>query len=572
MKNRSVPSRHGVSVLDFGASGDGVTDCFRAIQAALDSGAGHVLIPAGTYVIRSVLCPREGQCLEIHGTLKVADAVIRPLVKDLAAGDSTVEIDDVSGFFPGQWVTLHDDRLPIQGGGRKVRRQNAGNARITGISGNTIALDARSARSYLRSANAVLATQHSAILIRENNIRICGSGTIDGNKKKQLDAAPCRLEDEVGEDWRAASGIVTSGFPGRLENIVIEGLTVRDTVLHGIGMLDAVKSVIRNTCCLGAHDKNITLSRCRDCSIAGNIAAASEWEDGIIFHQRPDLEHASSRITIANNICVGNPRNGISIGANMHEIFLSGNLCAENGINLHISADNCVSNGDISIGCNGRLFPLELQRPAVHITGRTVMLNNLISLGSPSAAVGISGTDIYINGGLVGDMQPRGEHYDGIGLDICPGHRASRQPEMVPDRVAVIGLTIRNCRRALRVHPSTGRLTLRDNILDANESVGEIAPEVWGRVSLANNRGLVSHNRGVARIAPGETRVIVQHGLCRAPDMAAISVTPVGYPGDSSRFWVEKAGEESFEIAVDRAPGGAGATFAWQADAEESTG
>lgn len=572
MKKKSISGRDHASILDFGAVGDGVTDCFRAIQAALDSGARHVLVPAGTYVVRNVLCPREGQCLEIHGTLKIADAVVRPLAKDVAAGDAAVEVDDASGFFAGQWVTLHDDRLPIQGGGKKVRRQNAGNARITGISGNAIALDARSARSYLRSAHAVLATQHSAILVREPGIRICGTGAINGNKKNQLDAAPSRLEDEVGEDWRAASGIVVSGFPGRLANIVIEGLTVRDTVLHGIGMRDAVKSVIRNNFCLGAHDKNITLSRCRDCSIVGNIAADSEWEDGIIFHQRPDLENASSRIIIRDNICAGNPRNGISIGANMHEIFLSGNLCVDNGINLHISADNCVSSGDVAIGCNGRLIPLENQRPGVHITGRTVMLNNLTSLGSPSAAVGISGTDISISGGLIGDMQPRGERYDGIGLDIYPGHRASRQPEMVPDRVTITGLTIRNCRRAMRVHPSTGRLTLRNNILDANESIGEIAPGAWPHICLENNRGLVSRNRGLARVAPGATRIAVRHGLCRPPDISGVSVTPAGNPGDSGRFWVENAGADCFEIAVDRAPCGEGAVFAWQADVEGAPG
>ncbi|MDF1690513.1 MAG: glycosyl hydrolase family 28-related protein [Cycloclasticus sp.] len=42
--------RETVSVKDFGAVGDGVTDDTAAIQAALDSGAGIVKIPAGTYL------------------------------------------------------------------------------------------------------------------------------------------------------------------------------------------------------------------------------------------------------------------------------------------------------------------------------------------------------------------------------------------------------------------------------------------------------------------------------------------------------------------------------------------
>ena len=41
--------RESVSVKDFGAVGDGVTDDMLAIQAAIDSGAGKIFFPAGTY-------------------------------------------------------------------------------------------------------------------------------------------------------------------------------------------------------------------------------------------------------------------------------------------------------------------------------------------------------------------------------------------------------------------------------------------------------------------------------------------------------------------------------------------
>lgn len=45
--------RESVSVKDFGAVGDGVTDDTASIQAALDSGAGTVFFPRGTYLITS---------------------------------------------------------------------------------------------------------------------------------------------------------------------------------------------------------------------------------------------------------------------------------------------------------------------------------------------------------------------------------------------------------------------------------------------------------------------------------------------------------------------------------------
>ncbi len=49
-----LPTR-GVSVTDYGATGDGVTDDHHAFQSALDSGASPVVIPRGTYKIGGAL-------------------------------------------------------------------------------------------------------------------------------------------------------------------------------------------------------------------------------------------------------------------------------------------------------------------------------------------------------------------------------------------------------------------------------------------------------------------------------------------------------------------------------------
>ena len=48
--------RQCVSVLDFGAKGDGVTDCTDAIQQAIDAAAGHTVhFPWGVYVVTKSL-------------------------------------------------------------------------------------------------------------------------------------------------------------------------------------------------------------------------------------------------------------------------------------------------------------------------------------------------------------------------------------------------------------------------------------------------------------------------------------------------------------------------------------
>jgi len=61
--------RESVSVLDFGAVGDGVADDTAAIQAALTAGAGKVvLLPAGRYLVTSTLLMTAGTTLRGDGS------------------------------------------------------------------------------------------------------------------------------------------------------------------------------------------------------------------------------------------------------------------------------------------------------------------------------------------------------------------------------------------------------------------------------------------------------------------------------------------------------------------------
>jgi len=60
-----------VNILDYGADPTGSTDSAAAIQAALDSGSLNVLVPEGTYIIRSSLTPAANQTIIFVGEIKI---------------------------------------------------------------------------------------------------------------------------------------------------------------------------------------------------------------------------------------------------------------------------------------------------------------------------------------------------------------------------------------------------------------------------------------------------------------------------------------------------------------------
>jgi hypothetical protein len=71
----SVNETYGVSVIDFGAKGDGIADDTKAFQAALDSGAELVVVPFGKYRISETLKIGSNTYLKAHrnALIRLAD-------------------------------------------------------------------------------------------------------------------------------------------------------------------------------------------------------------------------------------------------------------------------------------------------------------------------------------------------------------------------------------------------------------------------------------------------------------------------------------------------------------------
>lgn len=83
--------RDTVSVKDFGAVGDGVTDDTAAIQAAINSG-NSLIFPTGTYLANNLTGTTSGQCLRAIGNVTIAKNANGAL---LTHSGSYVEIDGI---------------------------------------------------------------------------------------------------------------------------------------------------------------------------------------------------------------------------------------------------------------------------------------------------------------------------------------------------------------------------------------------------------------------------------------------------------------------------------------------
>lgn len=110
-----------VSVKDFGARGDGVTDDSRAINAALASGALGIVFPAGTYKANNLVGTLANQKLYGFGYVRIVKNANGPLLSHtgnyfeshgiLWAGDAAVPV------FTGDNVSLTGDNTRLIDGG-----------------------------------------------------------------------------------------------------------------------------------------------------------------------------------------------------------------------------------------------------------------------------------------------------------------------------------------------------------------------------------------------------------------------------------------------------------------------
>lgn len=469
-----------VSVTDYGAKGDGKADDTRAMQKALDSGR-NVLIPEGVFRITNALRPKAGQVIEIEGTVKVSDSLIQPLTADAAAKQHVVQVADASGYYVGQWVTLGADSLRIQGGGgNKDRREGGDCGRIASVEGNTVRFELPLKRDYKVADKARLGTQCSAFLITVPGVRVHGTGVIDGNKKKQFDFAPGDMTTPKsrGEETRAGCGISVDSLVEPIAGLSVEGITIRDCILHNLSFYRVHHSRIDRVTCIGAHDKNILLRYSEHCQLTANQCRDSDYEDGIILYS------GNHHCVLQGNICTNNARLGIGVNAFQEGIVLGGNICRDNPANLSLRGDFCSSTGDF---CGGR--------GGVRIEGRGNQVTNLVALNS----VTLCGTDLSYIGGIISGPP---EEPLRIGLEIWR-NTTDRRTALI-DGVRVRGVTIQNVQTAVSVKGEVKDVRLIENRLQAGKEVFAIEEPCKEHVTMERNEMSVVKAAEKARQLPAQ--------------------------------------------------------------------
>ncbi len=107
---RGQAVRDGVSVRQFGARGDGVSDDSAAFRAAIDSGARRILVPrvSAAYLLRATLAPKDGQEIAGEGgTASLAFALKDGAAGFALAGRAGVRLADLSIGSAVPTGTLH---------------------------------------------------------------------------------------------------------------------------------------------------------------------------------------------------------------------------------------------------------------------------------------------------------------------------------------------------------------------------------------------------------------------------------------------------------------------------------
>jgi parallel beta-helix repeat protein len=313
-----------VSVKDFGAVGDGVTDDTAAIQAALNTGK-NVFIPNGTYVVDpdTSVSPVSNQRITLE-----QEAVLQASASSSSGVYSVIRIFGVSDVIV-EGGTVIGDRATHIG----VLGESGMGIYVADSSGITIrdveTRDCWGDGIYVGGTG----TTGKSTNVRIENVRS------DNNRRQGLTIAAAYSVVVDGGSFTntngtaPAAGIDIEPNPGKgeVENVVVQNARCSGNNGHGIAVSQTIcKNVklVNNTCVLNGLSGIQSAYIGSDLLVSGNTVT-DNTEHGVNI--QGDNAYVTREIIIDNNTVKNNGLTGIRFYNNIIRFNVRGNIVYGNG-------------------------------------------------------------------------------------------------------------------------------------------------------------------------------------------------------------------------------------------------
>lgn len=395
-----------VNVKDFGAVGDDSNDDTAEIQAALDSGAKRVFIPAGTYKITTALSLPSN--IEVYG--EGEGSVIKLYANSDVLqinGTSNISLHDFS--INGQratYTTATNDGIYINWistAGENVRIRNVnvtemGGVGILGLASSGTASSGVTVEGCLvenTGAHSIVFQDYiSDVLIRRNTVKYSGLGYAD------------------------RPGITASRYGRRVivsDNIVIGSASALGSSVHGISIDGTEDAVCHGNVVSGWIGYGIEVGGVTNGSFQGNTVTGCTRASIALSGSNGTIRNIN--VSVVGNTCNSNTAQGIyafmagGVATYMHQNIVIANNAVNGttaGVGIEVGlVDRLNINGNSVYGASlSGIYALDCKR--VMIAGNNVTYNNCTAVKSVtsltlsgSTATATSAGHGYANSDLV---------------------------------------------------------------------------------------------------------------------------------------------------------------------------
>lgn len=409
--------RRGVSVLEYGATGDGVTDDTAAFTAALATGR-TVHVPEGDYVVSGATATTtvdfvlaSGAVIHHAGTgsaIHVTGSESNPvaITVDVTAGATTVTAPG-HGVAAGDWVRLGSDRL-YDASSTRIRGGEL--VQVAGVTGDVLTLATPvQGGPYPASEGAVVSR-----LSMVEGVTVRGAGKFRGAFTPGLSQTGIRIT--LARKVQVV-GIVTEGFdyrhiaPEDTVDTVIWGTSHEWALSAGMGYGIAVTNAAQDTLVHACTFRNVrhAFTTSNQAAVRGIVRHATV-RDCVVRYSAPatggspgdalDSHTAAEDINFLSNTVIGASGAGINHEGRSGRII--GNVIIDagsHGITVHNESDHV---GSIEVRDN-RL--IRIGGVGVRVTGPT--------RGSVALTEGVWVTGNYFEG-------VKGSHVIRVGITSSP--------------------------------------------------------------------------------------------------------------------------------------------------------